>query len=437
MADNPNVAGPDAATPSRAMTSAPASFPAAPPPRPAFRRRSAPEARRPPSSPRRPSAPACGDSSFPVLILAALGYGGKTAYDWFVEGRFLVSTDDAYVGANTSIIAAKVMGHLTEVPVVDNQVVHKGDLLVSIDDGDYQNAVDAAKARIATQDATIARFGRQIDAQGAVIAQAEAQVGSAAAQEKSAEADVAARGTGIRPLLQARADEFRLAAAAGAGDRRPRSHRRRPRRRQGEPGVGRRRARGRQGQSRRAARRRKTRRSAPARRTRDRFGHGGAQSFVHARARALRRGRRQQGGRGRKLRAAGNAADGARADQQLLRRRQFQGDPTRRHPARAEGRRRHRRARRAGGRGRGVVDFAGLRRAVLAAAAGQRDRQFHQGRPARRGAHHLPRGSAEGGAAAARPLGRRDRPHPRSRPPKPTLLGALGLEAFATRNAKP
>jgi membrane fusion protein (multidrug efflux system) len=126
----------------------------------------------------------------PVLIVAALSYGGKIAYDWFVEGRFLVSTDDAYVGANTSIIAAKVMGHLTAVPVVDNQVVHKGDLLVSIDDGDYQNAVDSAKARIGTQDATIARFGRQIDAQGAIIAQAEAQVASAAAQARSAEADV-------------------------------------------------------------------------------------------------------------------------------------------------------------------------------------------------------------------------------------------------------
>jgi membrane fusion protein, multidrug efflux system len=126
----------------------------------------------------------------PVLILAALGYGGKTAYDYFVTGRFLVSTDDAYVGADTSIIAAKAMGHLTAVPVVDNQVVHKGDLLAAIDDGDYQNAVDAARARIGTQDATIARFARQIDAQGAIIAQAEAQVDSAAAQVKSAAADV-------------------------------------------------------------------------------------------------------------------------------------------------------------------------------------------------------------------------------------------------------
>ncbi len=190
MADNPNVAGPEAATPSRAMTSAPASFLAAPASSPGvpapLGAAGAPAALKPAPAKR------AGLRRFvvPVLILAALGYGGTTAYDWFVEGRFLVSTDDAYVGANTSIIAAKAMGHLTAVPVVDNQVVHKGDLLASIDDGDYQNAVDSARARIGTQDATIARFARQIDAQGAVIAQAEAQVASAAAQVKSAEADV-------------------------------------------------------------------------------------------------------------------------------------------------------------------------------------------------------------------------------------------------------
>jgi membrane fusion protein, multidrug efflux system len=128
---------------------------------------------------------------FPVVILAALGYGGKTAYDYFVEGRFLISTDDAYVGASTAVIAAKATGHLTAVPVVANQVVHQGDLLASIDDGDYLNAVETAKARIATQDATIARFGRQIEAQGAVISQAAAQIDASKAQLQSTQADVA------------------------------------------------------------------------------------------------------------------------------------------------------------------------------------------------------------------------------------------------------
>ena len=143
----------------------------------------------------------------PVLIVAALVYGGKTAYDWFVEGRFLVSTDDAYVGADTSIIAAKAMGHLTAVPVVDNQIVHKGELLASIDDGDYQNALDAARARIGTQDATIARFARQIDAQGAIIAQAEAQVASAPRRSRAPKrtssgpgSNTTGRSSSLRPI---------------------------------------------------------------------------------------------------------------------------------------------------------------------------------------------------------------------------------------------
>ena len=191
MVDDPNVAEPGAATASRAMT-APAS-PGFPTPAHAVARarsRIRRQAGRRSQSQRRPSAPACAGSSFRSLILAALGYGGKTAYDYFVEGRFLVSTDDAYVGALTSIIAAKATGHITAVPVVQNQIVHKGDLIVSIDDGDYQNAVDSARARIGTQDATVARFARQIDAQAAIIAQAAAQATATGAQVKSAEADV-------------------------------------------------------------------------------------------------------------------------------------------------------------------------------------------------------------------------------------------------------
>ena len=121
--------------------------------------------------------------------MAAFGYGVYWGYDWFVEGRFLVSTDDAYVGADASIIAAKVAGHIVEVPVAENQKVHAGDLLARIDDGDYRLAVDAAKAKIATQDATIARIGRQVEAQNAAIDQAAAQIASTDAQAEGAVAD--------------------------------------------------------------------------------------------------------------------------------------------------------------------------------------------------------------------------------------------------------
>ena len=190
MADESKVAAPGAGTASRAMT-APGSSGFPTPSAGSPGALAHPAAGGAPAAMPRP-ARRSGLRRFvvPVLILAALFYGGKTAYDWFVEGRFLVSTDDAYVDADTSIIAAKATGYLAAVPVVDNQVVHKGDLLASIDDGDYQNALDAARARIGTQDATIARFARQIDAQGAIIAGAQAQVASAGAQVKSAQADV-------------------------------------------------------------------------------------------------------------------------------------------------------------------------------------------------------------------------------------------------------
>jgi membrane fusion protein, multidrug efflux system len=166
----------------------------------------------------------------PAIILAALAFGGSKAYDWFVYGRFLVTTDDAYVGADTAIIAAKVAGHVALVAAADNSMVHAGDLLVKIDDGDYQLAVSAAKNKVATQDATIARIGRQVEAQRSVIAQTQAQTDSAKAQLLANEADrqraslefdrsqkLAETSFGSQQRLeQATADRARTAAALAA-----------------------------------------------------------------------------------------------------------------------------------------------------------------------------------------------------------------------------
>ncbi len=126
----------------------------------------------------------------PLILIAGIGYGGNLAYNWFVEGRFIISTDDAYIGADTAIIAAKVAGHIAQVAVPENTAVHAGDLLIKIDDGDYRLAVQSARDKIETQAATIARIGRQIDAQRAVVAQAESQAATVRAQVNAAEADV-------------------------------------------------------------------------------------------------------------------------------------------------------------------------------------------------------------------------------------------------------
>ncbi len=156
----------------------------------------------------------------PLIVLAALGGGSYEGYRWFVEGRFIVSTDDAYVKADTSIIAAKVAGYVTLVPVADNAVVSKGQVLARIDEGDYQNAVDSAAARIETQDATIARIGRQVAAGAAAVDQSKAMLLSAKADatRDAAEfdrADSLMRSTfGTQQKLdQARADRDRAAAS--------------------------------------------------------------------------------------------------------------------------------------------------------------------------------------------------------------------------------
>lgn len=140
----------------------------------------APAGRETPQAEPAPSAPAPRRSRkrlvLMVLGLAALGAGAWYGHDWWVNGRFIVSTDDAYVRADTTILAAKISGYVTEVVARDNALVKAGDVLARIDDGDYRLAVDSAAARVETQDATIQRIATQVTAQGSAIAQARAQL---------------------------------------------------------------------------------------------------------------------------------------------------------------------------------------------------------------------------------------------------------------------
>ncbi len=75
----------------------------------------------------------------------------RTAHITALVGRFIITTDDAYVRANNTIIGARVAGHIASIAPKDNATVKAGDLLIKIDDGDYKIAVDAARAKIATQ----------------------------------------------------------------------------------------------------------------------------------------------------------------------------------------------------------------------------------------------------------------------------------------------
>lgn len=118
-----------------------------------------------------------------AVILAALSGAAYYGHNWYVLGRFQVSTDDAYVKTDMAQLGAKVAGYVTEIPAAENAAVKAGDIILKLDDGDYKLAVDAAKARIDTQKAVIDGFASQTEAQKAQIAAAEARLASAEAEE--------------------------------------------------------------------------------------------------------------------------------------------------------------------------------------------------------------------------------------------------------------
>ena len=120
-----------------------------------------------------------------LVALAAAAYG----VHYLLVGRFYISTDDAYVRANNTTLGARVSGHLSAILAGDNSLVRAGEVVFKIDDGDYRIAVDAATTKIATQQATIDRIGRQIAALESAVDQAKAQVVSAEAGLKRAGLD--------------------------------------------------------------------------------------------------------------------------------------------------------------------------------------------------------------------------------------------------------
>jgi membrane fusion protein (multidrug efflux system) len=133
------------------------------------------------------STPA-GKSKKPIIRVAAvtalalvLGAGGYYGHYWWSAGRYLVSTDDAYVGAKNATLSPKVSGYIADIVVADNARVAAGDIIARIDDGDYRLAVQTAKDQIAVQQAGIDRLGQQVLAQEAAVDQARAQVASAKA----------------------------------------------------------------------------------------------------------------------------------------------------------------------------------------------------------------------------------------------------------------
>ena len=125
----------------------------------------------------------------PIVGLALLSAGAWYGYNYWTDGRFLISTDDAYVQADMSFVSPKISGYVDKVEVSENQQVKAGDPLLTIDDGDYKIAVAQAEAQIATLTKTLDRIDAQTKAAQASLQQAQAQkVADQAAADNAARA---------------------------------------------------------------------------------------------------------------------------------------------------------------------------------------------------------------------------------------------------------
>jgi membrane fusion protein (multidrug efflux system) len=117
-----------------------------------------------------------------VLLAVALVLAVWFGIHWWTVGRFIESTDDAYIGGDVTVIGPKVAGYITELKVVDNQLVHAGDLLVKIDDRDYVAALNKAEGAVAAQEALLANLDATEQLQYAVIGQAKASIDASNAE---------------------------------------------------------------------------------------------------------------------------------------------------------------------------------------------------------------------------------------------------------------
>jgi membrane fusion protein (multidrug efflux system) len=144
---------------------------------------------------------------FTLLPLALIG----VAY-WYVTGGQVMSTDDAYVNAETVGISTDVSGIVQQIDVTENQHVDSGQVLYRLDPRQFQIALDNANANLAQTGLTIASMKQDY---GRMLSDVTAQQAQVALDQAAYDRNASLVGTGA--VSRATYDNARFTLAASTG----------------------------------------------------------------------------------------------------------------------------------------------------------------------------------------------------------------------------
>jgi membrane fusion protein, multidrug efflux system len=127
---------------------------------------------------------------FVVMLAVAVLVTLTRDWDAWEGGKIEQVTDDAFLRGDLTPLSTKVAGIVRDVKVSDYQRVHAGDLLVELQDDDYQAQVAQATAAVEAAKAAIENNRRQRELQDSRIQRALAGIDEAKAQIAAAEAGI-------------------------------------------------------------------------------------------------------------------------------------------------------------------------------------------------------------------------------------------------------
>jgi membrane fusion protein (multidrug efflux system) len=116
-----------------------------------------------------------------IAAPAALIFGVSWTVYYWTTTRFVVSTDDAYVQADSTIVASRVSGYVSAVLIRDDQPVKTGQILARIDDRDLRAALDQTRADVQASQAEVGTLQAQLAEQSTLIAKTRASVAASQA----------------------------------------------------------------------------------------------------------------------------------------------------------------------------------------------------------------------------------------------------------------